>query len=333
MEYSHMGRTGLIVSRLCLGSLGFGPEVLQPEAHTLMDRAHEHGINFFDTSNVYGKKHGKDWSEEVIGRWFAKGDGRRERTVIATKVYEAQSDWPNDSRLSALHIRRACDDSLKRLQTDYIDLYQMHHIDRNTPWDEIWEAMETLRAQGKILYVGSSNFAGWHIAQAQEAAKARKFLGLIAEQSLYNLMIRDIERDLLPAAQAYGVGVTAWSPLNRGMLGGILGREREGRLPENFTGTSGAGPTRGNAALLEAYRSRLEQYEALAAELAASPAQLALAWLKTRPGLTSSIIGPVTVEQLDEAVGSLDVHLDDTVCARLEEIFPGYKTSPEDYAW
>jgi NDP-hexose 2,3-enoyl reductase len=333
MEYAHLGRAGVVVSRLGLGTLGFGPEVAPPNAHAIMDRAHEHGINYIDTSNVYGHKHGEDWAEEVIGRWFAQGGGRRDRTVIATKVYEAQSDWPNDGRLSALHIRQACDASLARLQTDHIDLYQMHHIDRNTPWDEIWEAMEVLRTQGKILYVGSSNFAGWHIAQAQEAAKRRHFLGLASEQSLYNLMTRDIERELLPAAQEYGLGVLAWSPLNRGMLGGILERERQGTLPANFDGTSATGPTRGNAAWLEEWRARLEQYEALCAELGAAPAQVALAWLLSRPGVTCSIVGPVSVDQLDEAVSSLEVRLEEKVLARLDEVFPGYRTAPEDYAW
>jgi NDP-hexose C3-ketoreductase / dTDP-4-oxo-2-deoxy-alpha-D-pentos-2-ene 2,3-reductase len=332
MDYTHLGRTGLLVSRLCLGSLGFGPETPQSDAPALMDRAREHGINFFDTSNVYGKKHGGDWSEEVIGRWFAQGGGRRERTVIGTKVYEPQSDWPNDSRLSALHIRRACDASLKRLQTDYIDLYQMHHIDRDTPFDEIWEAMEVLRNQGKILYVGSSNFAGWHIAQAQAVAKARHFLGLVSEQSLYNLVTRDIEREVIPAAQELGLGVVAWSPLGRGILGGILDRERAGDL-EGRVNDANAAPTRVTVDMLNRHRSQIERYEGLCAELGLSPAKVALAWLLSRPGLTSAVIGPINIEQLDDAAGSVDVQLNDTVLAQLDIIFPGYRTAPEDYAW
>lgn len=333
MEYVHLGRSGLLVSRLGLGTLGFGPEISHPDAHVLMDRAHEHGINLIDTSNVYGHKHGDDWSEEVIGRWFASGGGRRDRTVIATKVFEPQSDWPNDGRLSALHIRKACDASLTRLKTDRIDIYQMHHIDRSTPWEEIWEAMEVLRNQGKILYVGSSNFAGWHVAQAQASAAERHFFGLISEQSLYNLMTRDIERELLPAAQAYGVGVLVWSPLNRGMLGGILERERTGTLPENFNGTSVSGPTRGNAALLEKFRTRLERFERLSTNIGAKPSQVALAWLLSRPGVSAPIVGPVDLQQLDDAVASLDVVLDEAVLTELDDIFPGYLTAPEDYAW
>jgi aryl-alcohol dehydrogenase-like predicted oxidoreductase len=323
VDYTQLGRSGLLVSRLGIGSYSFGSVASESESHAVMDRAHEHGINFIDTSDVYGFQNGADWSENVIGTWFAQGGGRRERTVLATKLFGAQSDWPNDSRLSALHIRRACDASLKRLRTDYIDLYQMHHIDRNTPWDEIWEAMEVLRIQGKILYVGSSNFAGWHLAQAQEAARARHTLGLVSEQSIYNLVTRDIEREVLPAAENYGIGVLSWSPLARGMLGGILAKDRAGGLRGN----------RVKSDALEQLRPKIERYEILCAELGTPPAQVALAWQLTRPGLTCPIVGPVTVEQLDDAVQALDVVLDASVLARLDEIFPGYRTAPEDYAW
>ena len=324
MEYTHLGRTGLLVSRLCLGTLNFGPQTSEPDSHAIMDRAHEHGINFFDTSNVYGWKRGQGWTEQIIGRWFIQGGGRRERTVLATKVYELQGEWPNEGRLSALHIRRACDASLARLQTDYIDLYQMHHVDRDTPWEEIWEAMEVLRRQGKILYVGSSNFAGWHIALAQETANARHFLGLVSEQSIYNLITRDIEREVVPAAQHYGLGVIAWSPLLRGMLAGVLRQEREGRRPPG---------TRFSEESLEAHRPQLEQFEALCAEIGEEPAHIALAWLLTRSGVTGPVIGPATGGQLDGALRAVELRLDDDVVARLEKIFPGYRTAPEDYAF
>ncbi|MBC8075971.1 MAG: aldo/keto reductase, partial [Chloroflexales bacterium] len=198
MQYTNLGRTGLKVSRLCLGTMNFGPETSEADSHTIMDRAHEHGVNFFDTANRYGGRVGLGATEQIIGRWFEKGGGRREKTVLATKLYGAMGDWPNQGRLSALHIRRACDESLRRLKTDYIDLYQMHHVDRETPWEEIWQAMELLVQQGKVLYVGSSNFAGWHITQAQEAAKARHFTGLASEQSLYNLLERTVELEVLP---------------------------------------------------------------------------------------------------------------------------------------
>src|SRR5947209_18452453 len=216
MEYTHLGRTGLSVSRLVLGTMNFGPQTSEEDSHQIMDRAIEHGINFFDSANVYGWKQGEGITEQIVGRWFAQGGGRREKTVIATKLYGSMSDWPNDTFLSARNIRLACDASLKRLQTDWIDLYQMHHVDRGTPWDEIWQAMETLVAQGKVLYVGSSNFAGWHLVQAQERAKARNFFGLVSEQSIYNLLKTDVELEVLPAARDYRLGVIPWSALQGG---------------------------------------------------------------------------------------------------------------------
>jgi NDP-hexose 2,3-enoyl reductase len=323
MDYTNLGRTGLSVSRLVLGTMNFGPQTEEPDAHRIMDRAIEHGINFFDTANVYGWKQGEGITEQIIGRWFAQGGGRREKVVIATKLYGSMSEWPNDTFLSARNIRHACDGSLKRLQTDYIDLYQMHHVDRRTPWDEIWEAMETLRAQGKILYVGSSNFAGWHIAAAQEAARRRNFLGLVSEQSFYNLARREIELEVLPAAEHYGLGVIPWSPLYGGLLGGVLRKEAEGKRR-----------TQGRAKdYLDAHRDQVQAYEDLCADLGQEPAAVGLAWLLSRPGVTGPIIGPRTIEQLDENVAALDVTLDDKTLARLDEIWPPYKTAPEHYAW
>jgi NDP-hexose 2,3-enoyl reductase len=319
MKYRQLGRSGLSVSRICLGTLNFGFKTSEPDSYATMDRAHELGINFFDTSNVYGWQEGKDWSENVIGRWFAQGSGRRERTVIATKVYQPLSDWPNDGRLSARHIRQACEDSLRRLQTDYIDLYQMHHVDRNTPWEEIWAAMELLRLQGKILYVGSSNFAGWHLAQAQEAARARHFLGLVSEQSIYNLVVRDIEMEVLPAAQHYGIGVLAWSPLYRGLLSGVLRQENPA--------------SRYTVEQLETHRSQLERFEALCDKIGEAPAEVALAWLLTRPGLTAPVIGPRNAAEVDSAARAVELRLPGDVLTELDEIFPGYKTAPEHYAW
>lgn len=218
MEYCQLGRAGITVSRVCMGTLNFGPETSEPDSHAVMDHAHDRGVNFFDTSNVYGWKRGEGWTEQIIGRWLAQGGGRRERTVLGTKVYEPTSDWPNDGRLSARHIRRACEDSLRRLQTDYIDLYQMHHVDRATPFEEIWQAMEQLVQEGKITYVGSSNYAGWDIATAQLTAESRHFLGLVSEQSQYNLTNRAIERELIPALQHFGIGLIPWSPLVMGVL-------------------------------------------------------------------------------------------------------------------
>ena len=323
MEYTHLGRSGLSVSRLVLGTMNFGPQTEEPDSHRIMDRALEHGLNFFDTANVYGWQQGEGITEQIIGRWFAQGGGRREKVVIATKLYGSMSDWPNDTFLSARNICRACEGSLKRLQTDYIDVYQMHHVDRDTPWEEIWEAMETLRAQGKILYVGSSNFAGWHIAAAQEAAKQRHFLGLVSEQSIYNLTKRDIELEVLPAARHYGLGVIPWSPLHGGLLGGVLRKEAEGRRR-----------TQGRAKdQLEAKREQIQAYEDLCADLGHEPAHVGLSWLLAQDGVTGPIIGPRTLEQLDDSLRALEITLDDKTLAQLDEIWPGHKTAPEDYAW
>jgi aryl-alcohol dehydrogenase-like predicted oxidoreductase len=323
MEYTQLGRTGLKVSRLCLGTMNFGPETPEEDSHRIMDAAHDAGINFFDTANVYGWKKGEGWTEQIIGRFFAQGGGRREKTVIATKLYGSMGDWPNETFLSALNIRRACDASLKRLQTDYIDLYQMHHVDRNTPWEEIWQAMEVLVAQGKILYVGSSNFAGWHIAQANEAAKARHFVGLVSEQSLYNLVERTIELEVLPACESYGLGLIPWSPLMRGLLGGILRKAKEGRSASERT-----------QELLEEHRPKIEQYEAFCDELGEDPANVGLAWLLHQKGVTGPIIGPRTIEQLTGSLRAVDIELDEKALHRLDEIFPGPGApAPEAYAW
>jgi aryl-alcohol dehydrogenase-like predicted oxidoreductase len=325
MDYTHLGRTGLLVSRLCLGTMNFGPQADEAESFFIMDRAHEVGINFFDTANTYGWKLGEGITEKIIGRWFAQGGGRRERTVLATKVYSEMGQWPNESRLSALHIRQACDASLRRLQTDYIDLYQMHHVDRGAPWDEIWEAMEVLRYQGKILYVGSSNFAGWHIAKAQEAAARRQLMGLVCEQSLYNLFVRHIEREVVPAVIDYGMGLIAWSPLQGGLLAGILRKQVErGRRVQ-------AGDRAQETLAREEVRVR--SYEELCESVGEEPAVVALAWLLQQPGVTGPVVGPRTVAQLNGALRALEVRLDGAVLGRLNDLFPGYKTAPEDYAF
>lgn len=303
--------------------MNFGPQTPEDDAHAIMDSAHENGINYFDTANTYGGSLGKGATEQLVGRWFASGGGRRERTVLATKLYGETGDWPNEGRLSALNIRRALDASLARLQTDYIDIYQFHHVDRATPWDEIWQAMETAVAQGKILYAGSSNFAGWHIATAQAEARRRNFAGLISEQSIYNLLTRDVELEVLPAAQENGIGVVAWSPLHGGLLGGVLRKEREGK--RRLEGRA--------AESLRTHRDAIEAYEDFAAELGHEPGNLALAWLLHQPAVTAPIIGPRTQEQLDGALQALAIRLDDAALARLDEIFPGHKTAPEDYAW
>jgi aryl-alcohol dehydrogenase-like predicted oxidoreductase len=303
--------------------MNFGPQTPEPDAFSIMDSAHENGVNFFDTANVYGQDKGRGATEEILGRYFAQGGGRREKTVLATKVYGAMTDYPNEGKLSALNIRRALDASLKRLQTDYVDLYQFHHVDRDTPWDEIWQAIDVAIAQGKILYAGSSNFAGWHIATAQEAARRRNSVGLVSEQSLYNLVTRDLEIEVIPAAQANGLGLIPWSPLQGGLLGGVLKKEIDGRRRSNPQAT----------AALEKHRSQIEQYEALADELGEQPGDVALAWLLHQPAVTAPIVGPRTQEQFDSALRAVDLKLDAAALAKLDEIFPAKKPAPEQYAW
>ena len=336
MEYTHLGRSGVAVSRLCLGTMNFGAITSEADAQPIMDAAHEHGINFFDTSNTYGQPRAEGVTESVIGRWLAAGSGRRDRTVLATKLYGGKGDWPNDRFLSALNIRRACEDSLRRLGTDHIDLYQMHHVDRSTPWDEIWEAMEVLRTQGKIIYVGSSNFAGWHIAQAQEAARRRPAFGLVSEQSLYNLAARTVELEVLPACQGYGIGVIPWSPLHGGLLSGVLRRQAATGGGAGGSEPGGGGRSSGGraAAAIEESRPQLEAYEAFCAELGQEPAVVALAWLLHQPAVTAPIVGPRTLGQLTGALRALELTLDEKALARLDEIFPGPGgAAPEAYAW
>lgn len=322
MEYNFLGRTGLKVSQLCLGTMNFGPETSEADAYQIMDSALENGVNFFDTANVYGRKKGEGVTENIIGRWFAQGGGRREKVVIATKVYGTMGDWPNENRLSALNIKRAVEGSLRRMQTDHIDLYQMHHIDRNTPWDEIWQAMEVLVTQGKVLYVGSSNFAAWHIVQANEAAKRRNFLGLVSEQSLYNLLERTIELEVVPACEAYGVGIIPWSPLSQ-ILGGALQKANEGRRASEDQQKK-----------IEKYRPQLERWEKFCAEIGEAPAAVALAWLLHNKVVTAPIIGPRTLDQFTGSLRAVEIKLTPEQLKTIDDIFPGPGgTAPEAYAW
>ncbi|WP_405554886.1 aldo/keto reductase [Streptomyces sp. NBC_01171] len=330
MRYTQLGRTGLKVSRLVLGTMNFGPQTDEADSHAIMDAALDAGINYFDTANVYGWGENKGRTEEIIGSWFAKGGERREKTVLATKVYGnmgAEGDaWPNYDKLSALNIRRAVDASLKRLQTDYIDIYQFHHIDRNTPFEEIWQAVDVLVTQGKILYAGSSNFPGYKIAQANETALRRgNTLGLVSEQCLYNLAERRAEMEVIPAAQDYGLGVIPWSPLHGGLLGGVIrkeaerGRRASGRAADALADT--------------ATRNRIEAYEELLAKHGLEPGEVALAWLLTRPGVTGPIVGPRTKAQLDSALRAVELELSEELLTGLDEIFPGPGPAPEAFAW
>ena len=319
MEYTHLGRIGLRVSRLCLGTVSFGRHTSQEVSLAILNRALQTGINFFDTSNSYNE----GLTETIVGNWLSQDKSRRNQIVLATKVYSQMGEGPNESRLSAYHIRRACEDSLRRLQTDHIDLYQMHHVDRRTPWDEIWQAMEQLVREGKISYVGSSNFAAWHIARAQGIANQRNFLGLVSEQSVYNLRSRAIELEVLPCCRELGLAVIPYSPMGSGLLCGILDNPTTGR--------------RGREVLrdvIKTHRSQLQAYEALCTSIGQSPANVALAWVLNSPDITAPIIGARTVEQFEDTVSVLELKLDDEILAKLEEIWPGPGgEAPEAYAW
>ncbi|WP_432972883.1 aldo/keto reductase [Dactylosporangium sp. CA-233914] len=326
MRYTNLGRSGLKVSRLCLGTMNFGWQLGEADSHAILDRALADGINFVDTADMYGARDFEGTSESYIGSWFAR-TGRRDEVVLATKVYQPMGEGPNDRGLSARHIVAACEASLRRLGTDRIDLYQMHHVDRSTPWEEIWQAMDVLVAQGKVLYVGSSNFAGWHLAAAQAAAIRRHTLGLVSEQLKYSLLTRHVELEVVPAAQALGIGLLPWSPLAQGVLSGALRKHRDGV----------AGRTTSHAAArVEQHRAVLEVYEAFCAELGLDPAAVALAWVLSRPGVTAPIVGPRTPRQLDLALVALESSLGDDAVARLNEIFPPVGNGgpgPEAWAW
>jgi len=322
MQYSKLGRSGLKVSRLCLGTMNFGAITQEKESFEIMNRALEFGINFFDTANVYGGKKGEGITEKIIGKWFEEESSRRENIVLATKVYGDMGSGVNDKHLSAYHIKKACEDSLKRLKTDHIDLYQMHHIHRETPWDEIWQAMEQLIREGKIIYVGSSNFAGWDIATANEEARRRKLLGLISEQSKYNLFNRNIEREMIPACNYYGVGIIPWSPLEGGLLGGVLKKLSDGRRSKDEIINK-----------LKNNREQIEKWEKFCNEFEEDPANTALAWLLNQPWITSPIIGPRTLQQLETSLRALNIKFTEESLVKLDSIFPPAGQSPQYYAW
>ncbi|CAG7637218.1 aldo/keto reductase [Paenibacillus allorhizosphaerae] len=326
MEYTFLGKTGMRVSRLCLGTMNFGVDTDERTAFRIMDEALDVGITFFDTANIYGWGKNAGLTEAIVGRWFAQGGQRREKVILATKVYEPMSDTldgPNDARgLSLYKIRRHLEGSLRRLQTDHVELYQMHHIDRRTPWEELWEAFETQVRSGKVDYIGSSNFAGWHLVKAQAAAKERHFMGLVSEQHKYNLLERLPEMEVLPAARDLGLGVIAWSPLAGGLLGGSALKADVGTR------------TAKRQKQLDKHRGQLERFSALCAEFGEKEANVALAWTLANPDITAPIIGPRTVEQLQDAIRAVEIRLSEDVLRELNEIFPGPGgETPEAYAW
>ena len=332
MSITHrpLGKHGVQVSNICLGTMNFGWHTSEADSFRIMDRALELGVNFIDTADMYGWTVENGFTEEIIGRWLAQGGGRRDATVLATKVYQTMSrkaDLPEANSegqgLSAYKIRKHCEGSLKRLQTDHIDLYQMHHVDRACPWGEIWQSLDVLTKQGKVVYAGSSNFAGWDIATACQEASQRGLMGLVSEQSIYHLDNRMIELEVVPACRHYGLGLLPWSPLGGGLLGGALEKLDSGRRAEKWIGES-----------IEKKRPQLEKYEELCRQIGHPPGEVALAWLLSNPIVTAPIVGPRTVEQLESAVRAAAIELDTETLNKLDEIFPGPGgEAPAAYAW
>lgn len=321
MEYRQLGKSALKISTLCLGTMNFGPRTSEEESFAIMDDAMEAGINFFDTANQYGGKLGVGATEVIVGKWLNQNPQHREKIVLATKVHQPMSDDVNDRGLSARHIRMACEASLKRLNVDHIDLYQMHHIDRAAPAEEIWQAMDQLISQGKITYVGSSNFPGWKIAQMNEKAQVRHSLGLVSEQSLYNLVERSAELEVIPACKEYGLGVITWSPLSGGLLA--------------LNDDDGTG-RRQSKSIKSAAQSRSDQllrYGDLCKSIGETPSALALAWLLNQSGVTSNIIGPGSRAQLASVLHVPTMQISHETLATIDEIFPPIGTAPEAYAW
>lgn len=326
MNYRPLGRSALKVSELCLGTMNFGPRTSQADSFSILGVAMDAGINFIDTANQYGGELGVGTTETLLGKWLAEDSSRRDQLVLATKVHEPMSDRVNDRGLSARHIQMACDESLRRLGVDHIDLYQMHHIDRSTPIEEIWQAMDRLIAQGKITYVGSSNFPGWAIARANEKAIASQRLGLVAEQSLYNLLERRVELEVLPASREYGLGLIPWSPLAGGLLAGST--KEAASTDKNSRRNSADARSAANA-----HAEQLNDYQALCATLEETPSAIALSWLLHQPGVTATIVGPASVAQLESVLHVPDIQLSDETLAQLDQIFPACGPAPEAYAW
>lgn len=323
MKYVNLGKTALKVSRICLGTMNFGWHTSMETSSEIMSEALEQGVNFFDTADVYGSMNfdERGGSERIIGEWLSQDKTRRDKIILATKVYGEMGYGPNDVGLSAYRIKRCCEASLKRLQTEHIDLYQMHRIDRSAPWDEVWQAMEQLVREGKVTYIGTSNFAGWHITAAYQEAKKRNLMGLVSEQCGYSLLRRGFELDVIPACEGHGMSVLPWSPLASGLLGGITEKAGEGRRAMSWTSET-----------FEKIRPQLEAWEDFCKELGEFPGEVAMAWLLSRPAVTAPVIGPRTVAQLKSALNALEIELSQEALEKINKIFPGPSNeSPEAY--
>jgi aryl-alcohol dehydrogenase-like predicted oxidoreductase len=333
VKYAKLGKSNLTVSKICLGTMHFGGITPEDESFQIMDRALEMGIHFFDTANVYGGKAGRGTTEEIIGRWFQQGGGRRDQVVLATKVYGNMVSGlvPNEEAgVSAYKVRKHVADSLRRLQTDHIDLYQVHHIDRRITAEEFWGTFERLVDRGDVLYVGTSNFPGWGLAKFQMQALQRGFMGFISEQTQYNLLNRIPELEVIPAAQDFGIGILAYMPLAGGLLTG------KKQAPQG-TRTSDVEQEYG---LNLSEDQQFEEFSALCREIGEKEAAVAIAWTLANPAVPSAIVGVRRLDHLDILKRSAELELDQETMERLDQIFninrgrplqPG--PAPEAYSW
>jgi 1-deoxyxylulose-5-phosphate synthase len=318
MEIVNLGRHGLKVSRLCLGTMVFGAQCDEPASVAVMDAASELGFNFLDLADVYPvppdlKTAGT--TEEIVGRWLK---GKRDRFVVATKFNGPMGVGPNDRGTSRKHMIEACEASLRRLQSERIDIYYAHQFDPTVPLDETMEAFERLHAAGKILYVGLSNFSAWQLGLAQAIVAERRLAPIAALQPRYNLLFRQPERDLLPLARALGIGVMPYNPLGAGMLTGKYRRGSE-PPPESRFGWGDYGRMYQGRYWSEEMFGVVDALVEVARDESMTPAQAALAWMLTRDAVTSPIVGASRPEQLQDTVKSLDVKLSPAAVARLDE--------------
>jgi aryl-alcohol dehydrogenase-like predicted oxidoreductase len=315
MENRQLGRTGVQVSPLCLGCMMFGGRTDSAESMAIIDRGLDAGINFLDTANVYARGR----SEEITGQALRR-NGQRQRIVLATKVHgQMADDDPNARGNSRRHIIAACEDSLRRLQTDYIDLYQIHRPEARTPIDETLRALDDLVRSGKVRYLGTSNFAAWQLVESLWAAKELGLNRFVTEQPPYNLLDRRVERELMPMAQTFGMAVIPYSPIGGGLLSG---KYRRGQgVPPNSRYADTSNPNYARR-LVDRVYDVVEELDGLAQPKDCTMVQLALAWVMQQPGVTSPIIGPRTMEQLEEYLGASTVALDDGDRHRIDELVP-----------
>ena len=315
MEYRNLGRTGVKVSPFCLGAMNFGGPTTEEDSITIINRAFEAGINFIDTANVYNGGE----SERIVGKALAQG-GKRELIFLATKVYSNVGPGPNDRGASRYHILKACEDSLRRLQTDHIDLYQLHRPPAENPQDETLRAFDDLVHSGKVRYIGSSTFAAWMLMEALAISDRYNLAHYICEQPPYNLLDRRIENELVPLCIKYGLAIIPWSPLAGGILSGKY------TTKENYPDNSRA--TRSGSFFTDRITNRAMQVassvDSLAKERGLTSAQLAILWCKDQPGITSPIIGPRTMSHLEEFIPIMDMTLSDEDRKSMDEfVHPG----------